>query len=243
MHANVGRPAMSRSKTVSLGVLVAAAASLHLVATAAGNAREQTLGLPDALTAKTSESSWTEHSITSSTLRIRVSIPSAWRVRTDNAAGGLSAVDIEGGRHLVIGEPTPAPMNIQQPLSDEQLRNSIATMQAAVPRGYVVEKAGQVRLGERLWVWWESAIPTFDLSTLGPYQEMLRGVPYRTGRSWSFAATPQQQTVRVYCTVLFPKDATSADIGRRTKEAGGVFAEIIRRLRSEAIGEAQATTK
>lgn len=123
---------------------------------------------------------------------------------------------------------------LDQPISKERLEQSIKAMQTSVPRGYVVDKAGQVRIGERLWLWHESRIPAFDESILPSYKEMLQEVPYGSARTWSFVATPQLQLVRVYCTVVYPRDISDAEIDLRTREVGGVFAAILRRLAFEA---------
>jgi hypothetical protein len=103
-------------------------------------------------------------------------------------------------------------------------------MQATVPRGYVVVNAGQVRINRQLWVWHESRLATLDVSDAPGYKEMLRAIPFASGCTWSFAATPYGHQVIVYCSVLYPRDASAADIEVRTREAGRMFAAILPRL-------------
>jgi hypothetical protein len=38
------------------------------------------------------------------------------------------------------------------------------------------------------------------------------------------------QTVRVYCSVLYPDGSTDEDVERITSQAGAIFAEIVRRM-------------
>ena len=97
----------------------------------------------------------------------------------------------------------------------------------------MIEKAGQVKIGDRLWLWHESRIPTFDASTSALYQELLRRVPYRTARTWSFTTTPHSQLVRVYFAVLLPGETSAADINARTTSAGAAFRDIVRSMAFE----------
>ena len=96
-------------------------------------------------------------------------------------------------------------MNLNEPISRKRLDDSIATLQANVPRVYVVEKAGQVRIGGQLWVWHEMRIPTLDTSQDPAYKGLLDAVPFATGRSWSCVATPHNNQVYVYCNSSLPR--------------------------------------
>ena len=113
------------------------------------------------------------------------------------------------------------------------MQGSIKTMQASVPKGYMVEKAGQVRIGSQMWMWHESTIPTFDPSTSTQYQEMLRSAPFGSARTWVFIATPHSQLLRVYCAVLFPRGASTEEMTDRVRRAGDVFASVLQRLAVE----------
>jgi hypothetical protein len=141
----------------------------------------------------------------------------------------LVATDVKNGRQIEIAEPTPAVFDLKEPVSSGRLAGSIKTMQASVPAGYVVEKAGQIEVAGRLWLWHESRIPTFDTSTSGRYQEMIRSVPYRSARTWSFVTTPHSQLVRVYFVVLL-RGTSAAQDDNATSAAGTVFAAILRSL-------------
>lgn len=118
---------------------------------------------PDGFTGQVTQVRWTERSVDVGGLRMRVSVPANWTVRVGAPSSEpLVAMDVKAGHRLEIAETQPTPFILDQPVSKERLEGSIKTMQSAVPRGYVVEKAGQVRIGERLWLWHESRIPTFD---------------------------------------------------------------------------------
>lgn len=189
------------------------------------------LAWPEAFTSQTSQIEWTERSVDIGSLRIRVSVPAKWTLRVGTPSSEpLVAMDMQSGRRLEIAETNPTTFSLDQPVSSERLQQSIQTMQAAAPHGYVVEKAGQVRIGERLWLWHESRVPAFDASILPSFKDMLRDVPYGSARTWSFIATAQSRLVRVYCTVMYPRDVSDREIDLRTREAGAVFAAILRRF-------------
>lgn len=189
------------------------------------------LAWPDSFGGQATKVPWTERSVDSGGLRMRVSVPANWIVRVGSPSSEpLIAMDLKAGHRLEIVETQPTTFMLDEPVSIERLEQSIKTMQSAVPRGYVVEKAGQVRIGGRFWLWHESRIPTFDASILASYKDMLQDVPYGSARTWSFIATPQSRLLRVYCTVMYSKDITDTEINLRTREAGAVFAAILQRL-------------
>ena len=176
-----------------------------------------------------SDPSWVEHVADSPALRVRVSLPPTWTRVNGGAPGDLVAVDVQAGQRLEMAEAKPSPFQLDKPLPRTQLRGSIKTMQANVPKGIVVEKAGQVRIGNRMWMWHESTIPTFDPSTSTQYQELLRSAAFGSARTWVFTATPHSQLVRVYCAVLFPRGASPEEMNDRTRRAGEVFASVLQR--------------
>ena len=135
------------------------------------------------------------------------------------------------------GGPTPrnreaklSPFQLDKPLPSAQIQGSIKTMQASVPKGYVVEKAGQVRIGSLMWMWHESSIPTFAPATSTQYQEMLRSAPFGSARTWVFTTTPHSQLLRVYCAVLFPRGASAEEMNDRVRQAGDLFAGVLQRI-------------
>jgi hypothetical protein len=79
-----------------------------------------------------------------SDLQMRVSLPSNWTVRVGSPSSKpLVAMDVKAGHRLEIAETQPTTFSLDQPVPRERLQQSIQTAQTAVPRGYVVEKAGQ----------------------------------------------------------------------------------------------------
>jgi hypothetical protein len=137
------------------------------------------------------------------------------------------AIDLQAGRRLEIAETKPSAFQYDKPLPSAQMQGSIKTMQASVPKGYVVEKAGQVRIGNQLWMWHESTIPTFDPATSTEYGDMLRAAPFGSARTWVFTSTPHSQLLRVYCAVLFPSGASVDEMKVKIREAGAVFVSIL----------------
>ena len=65
----------------------------------------------------------------------------------------FSRLDVRSGGHFRIAERSPARTNLTEPIARKRLDDSVATRQAAVRDGYVIEKAGQVRIGKQLWLW------------------------------------------------------------------------------------------
>jgi hypothetical protein len=188
-------------------------------------------GWPESFRGQATKVHWNERSVDIGGLRMRVSVPANWSVRIGSPSSEpLIAMDVKAGHRLEIAETKPTTFILDQPVSEERLQQSIKTMQSAVPHGYVVEEAGQVRIRERWWLWHESRISTFAASILPSYTEMLREVPYGSARSWSFIGTPESRLVRVYCTVMYPKDITNEEVDLRTRDAGAVFAAILQRL-------------
>ena len=113
---------------------------------------------------------WVEHAVDSPGLRVRISVPPNWTRGHGNAPGDFVAMDVQAGRRLEIAETKASPFQYDKPLPSAQMQGSIKTMQASVPKGYVVEKAGQVRIGSQMWMWHESTIPTFDPATSTEYR-------------------------------------------------------------------------
>ena len=173
---------------------------------------------------------WVEHAVDSPGLRVRISVPPNWTRGHGNAPGDFVAMDVQAGRRLEIAETKASPFQYDKPLPSAQMQGSIKTMQASVPKGYVVEKAGQVRIGSQMWMWHESTIPTFDPATSTEYGEMLRSAPFGSARTWVFTATPHSQLLRVYCAVLFPRGASTEEMTDRVRPAGDVFANVLQRL-------------
>ena len=194
-------------------------------------AQTPALGWPPGFTGTGNvDTKWSEHVVNSPVVRTHLALPAGWVVSRNGSAGDLTALDLKCGCRVEIAEATPSSFNYAEPVSAERLKGSITTMQSSVPRGYVVEQAGQVRAGRHLWLWHQSRIPGFGLSDSPEYQEMLRSVPFGSGRTWSFVTTPHSQLVRLYFAVLYPRDASEAEIAARTRKAGEIFVGIVERV-------------
>ena len=176
------------------------------------------------------ETKWLEHVLDSPLVSTRVALPAHWTVSRQGSGGDLAALDLKCGCRVEIAEAKPSPFNYTEPVSAERLKGSIATMQSSAPAGYIVEKAGQVRAGQQLWLWHQSRIPSFDGSVPPEYQEMLRSVPYGSGRTWSFVTTPHAQLVRIYFSVLYPRNASETEVAAIDRKAGVTFVNIVERV-------------
>lgn len=216
--------------TPVLVMLSAALSPASSTATVGARQAEGPLGWPRDFTSEAAPTQWSERSVASGGLRIAVSLPAGWVVSAGGDPGSLVAMDLTAGLRMEIAETIEATFILDAPVSAERLSGSIETMQAAVPKGYVVQGAGQVRIDERLWLWHESRIPTFDVSAAAAYQEMLRSTPYESARTWSFVATPHKRLVRVYFAALHPRDLSASEVNARSLRAGAVFADMLRRM-------------
>jgi hypothetical protein len=214
-------------------VLVMLSAALFLAsrpATVGARQAEEPVGWPRDFTSEAAPTQWTERSVASGGLRIAVSLPAGWVVSAGGGPGSLVAMDFTAGLRMEIAETIEAKFILDAPVSAERLSGSIKTMQAAAPAGYVVQGAGQVRINERVWLWHESRIPTFDVATAAAYQEMLHSTPYESARTWSFVATPHKRLVRVYFAALHPRGLSASEVDARSLRAGAVFAGMLRRM-------------
>jgi hypothetical protein len=117
---------------------------------------------------------------------------------------------------------------LDQPLPDEKLQQSLAAFEVAVSRGHEMVRAGQIRIRDRLWIWHESRLPSLDRQT-----RLARLTPWNSGRSWVFTTTAESQLVRIYFIALYARDISDANMDLQTREAGAVFAAILRRLSIE----------
>ena len=214
-------------------VLLTGSAALFVVLSTAPAGTHQarsSLGLPPAFTGNADVTQWMKREIRTGGLRIAVSLPAGWVVSAAGGPGDLVSMDLTAGLRMEIAEPIESPFILDAPLSAERVSGSIETVQANAPKGYVVEEAGQVRIAERLWLWHESRIPTFDVSTAAAYQELLRNTAYDSARTWSFAGTPHKRLVRVYFAVLYPRGLSMSEMEARSLRAGAVFASMLRRM-------------
>lgn len=144
------------------------------------------LAWPTAFSGQVAAGEWTTRSFDATGVQIKISLPSTWTVNSPATPGSFNAIDRANGLRLEIAERRPSSFALDKPVTGEQLAGSIRTMQTASPAGYVIEKAGQVRVGDRLWLWHESRIPPLMLRTRRPTRTAwttFRMAAHATGRS------------------------------------------------------------
>src|SRR5688500_6411372 len=169
------------ANVLTVVLLIAALASTERVTNARAYPQNPELAWPTAFSGKVAAGEWADHSFDATGVQIRLSLPSTWTVASPANPGRFDAIDRTNGLRVEIAETTPAAFALDKPVTAEQLAGSIRTMQAASPIGYVIERAGQVRVGDRLWLWHESRIPAFDATNAGAFKDRLNEFPY--GRS------------------------------------------------------------
>ena len=226
------RPSLLQDMMHSTMNVVGVAALVAFVNAAIPSVQAPELAWPAAFAGlPASELAAQQHVVDFAGVRLKLTLPQSWEIQGSGPKGAWTALDLANGRRIEIAEPIPTDFNFIAPATAEQLAGSIKSLQANAPTGYVIEKSGLVKTGDRLWLWHESRIPTFDASTSALYQELLRRVPYRTARTWSLTTTPHSQLVRVYFAVLLPAETSAADINARTTGAGAVFQTLSARSR------------
>ena len=171
---------------------------------------------------------WKEHTVDAGPARLRVFLPPQWTLSLVPFSDGavFSATDLSQAFVLSIDEVSPSPFVFDKPLPKETIQESISAMQEGIgPRGYEVVGGGQVRAGAQMWVWHEAR-----MTTLGAFTNF---GPIGSGRTWLFTSTPSGQRLTLRCTILFPRGASDADVGEKTRQGGSVFASILERLALE----------
>jgi hypothetical protein len=179
---------------------------------------------------------WSEDSIETSTLELRVAHPPGWSLRKYTNAqtlAGLVADDARGHRSITISQPGPAPFDMATPLPEARLKEfleGVGKMHAAQTLNVRMVQSGQVRSSGRLWLWLEMAAPTVDLP--GAPEEIaahMRAAHNGMGM-WSFTTTAGGQSIQVFCSVLHAANTSDTDKQEEIRRAGLEFGAMLKRI-------------
>ena len=212
-----------RNRTPSLHPLCSAMAMLLMIVPDINGYHAQELSWPAAFGQVLSvPADWPNHQINAGSMSVRIYLPPQWTITKPTSEGMLfTAQDLAQGLRLDVEPLTAAGFTLEQPLPSEAVQGSIATVQKNVAaRGHEIVGAGQVRAGNRVWVWHESRMKS-TLFNVGPIG---------SGRAWIFSGTPSSQRMTIYCSVLYDRGATPEAMNDKTRRAGAVFAGVLNRL-------------
>jgi len=198
------------------------------------------LGWPDSFTDASEVISalpagWSEDSVATSTLEVRVAHPPGWSIRKETngtALAMLLADDARGHRAMTIGRPDPSRLDLVTPLPEARLReflDGVGQTQAAQTLDVRMVRSGQVQSSGRLWVWLEMAAPTANLPGAPELAAHMRAA-HDGIRMWILTTTAGGQMIQVSCSVLHAANSSEADKQEEIRRAGLEFGAMLKRM-------------
>ena len=95
-------------------------------------------------------------------------------------------------------------------------------------RGLQIRHAGQVQTPGHLWIWFETALPTFNAADVPP--ALAAAGPFDGMTLWMFTTIVEGQQIFVSCMVLNPRGTSESERAEDTGRAGLQFAEMMKRI-------------
>jgi hypothetical protein len=89
---------------------------------------------------------------------------------------------------------------------------------------------GQVRAGDRWWLWQDQMMPASAASRLPAEVREALAAEYDSLRLWIFITSVDAKVVMVFCTALVPRALAPADLDRELRPATAVFDRMIKRM-------------
>jgi TonB family protein len=226
------------------GAPVRAVVKIEMAFTLRDNRRDSPapiLGWPDSFS-DTSEvatslpAGWSEDSLQTSALEVRVAYPAGWSIRKETTATALASLvadDARGHRTITISQPNPVPFDLVAPLPEARLKaflDGVGQMQAAQTLNVKMVQSGQVQTPERLWLWLEMAAPLTVVSG-APAEIVAHMRAAHDGmRMWSLTTTAGGQGIQVFCSVLHAANTSDADKREEIRRAGLEFGAMLKRM-------------
>ncbi len=198
------------------------------------------LGWPDSFS-DTSEVStplpagWSEDSVGTSTLDVRLAYPAGWSIRKETSGSALATLladDARGHRSITISRPSPAPFDLATPLPEAKLKaflDGVGQRNAAQTLNVRMIQSGQVQSSGRLWLWLEMAAPTINLPGAPEMAAHLRAA-HDGMRMWSLMTTAGGQMIQIFCSVLHGANTSDADKQEEIRRAGLEFGAMLKRM-------------
>ncbi len=199
------------------------------------------LGWPDSFS-DTSEVStslpagWSEDSIGTATLEVRLAYPAGWSIRKDTSGSAIATLladDARGHRAITIARPSPTRLDLVTPLPEARLKDfldGVGQMHAAQTLNVRMVQSGQVESSGRLWLWLEMAAPTVNLPGAPEEFAAHMRAAHDGMRMWSLTTTAGGQMIQVFCTVLHAANTSEADKQEEIRRAGLEFGAMLKRM-------------
>lgn len=179
---------------------------------------------------------WSEEAVTVDGVEIEVAYPPGWSLRTKGqgkALLSLEADDGQGHRSVQIGQPVPTPLRLAAPLPPARLKAFLEGMaQAPVTEvgDLKVLQSGQVKAGDRLWLWLETAGPIPEPAGAPPELAAHMRLAHDGLRMWTFTTTAGGHFVSVTCTMMHAANTTDAAKQEEIRRVGPEFGAMLKRL-------------
>jgi TonB family protein len=149
---------------------------------------------------------------------LNVTYPQGWKLRKSSRPGQVAEMANETmtlAATILISSGTRIPLS---PLSAEQLAERLAAGQrSSVPEGLAWVAIGQIRQGDRLWLWQET------------YRGSSDGTP-RAMTLWTFTTALPAQAISVAFAAEHPPGLDASALWDQQRQAGAVFGELVRRI-------------
>ena len=189
---------------------------------------------PDAfpIIEKAPEGTWRDDSVDFENLRVQIAYPEAWRIRKNQRAGEVVALQNSDGTLAVTIVATGTAVARAEPLDETKLRDFAEYMKTRTAvRGDVASAAvGQARAGSRLWLWHEAKIPKVDLSKMPPAARDMADGRIGGVTMWTFITPAPPHAFTVMCSVLHPPGIPESAVSEQQRDAAAIFATILQRL-------------
>ena len=170
-------------------------------------------------------------------VRIHVSMPATWSLRTNDVAGRLLVAINAGGRDtrfFRIEQPQETQLRLTQPVTTVTLERIAEVLRQGVARTNASAQAlavGQGRASGRLWVWYEMWLPATEAGPNVPPEiaNLLRATTDGV-RVWTFMTTEGEHEIRLSCFALKPHGTTDSQWLDEIRQAGTEFNGILQRI-------------
>jgi TonB family protein len=227
-----------RLPVVIVGLLLAVASTCFAQQSSAASTAGDfvPLALPPALARAPDDKShnpildraWTNRTIDVEGLRAVVGFPSEWLVLEQQPPMELLLMSPNRRASVaVISSARLAPMSLNAPMPARILTQVSSVIAAG---GVIVNRAGQVKLGSRYWLWMDALAPS-NIRRPPGFSAELAFEPFHV---WGFITTEAGRMVQIALTVGAPRGSTAAETEAEVHSAADVFLEMLTRVTLEA---------
>jgi TonB family protein len=185
---------------------------------------------PGATDAPANDADWDEAKAGAAGVTMRVPHPKTWTIQDPNV--DVFRIVSPNGRHFVnVSEPRPLPGPLPLPFPIAQLPQVNASFSKMIGgHDFSSIDGGQVRTGDRWWLWQDQLMPTTAALRLPPEVRDAMSAEFDSLRLWLFITDVDSKVVMVFCWALVPRGLAPADLERELRPATAVFDRMIKRM-------------